>query len=83
MMTDPVVPVGRRRCWFCLAAVMMMWHQGQNRTYCPVCQHTQPPRGNPNTARERIVWALMRSKYHELEGVTIEQQRGIQTHDPG
>lgn len=69
-------PVGERRCWHCLKNAMMLFDPRLNRTYCPRCDFTQPPRGKPNGGALLLRWRLMAAKYEELEGVTIEQQRG-------
>lgn len=55
----------------------MLWHPRQERAYCPYCDRTQPPRSRPNTGVEMGKWVKLRLGYEEAEGVTIEQQRGM------
>lgn len=73
-MADP--SIGTRRCWHCKRETPILWDQRLNRAYCPHCCHTQPPRNNPNTVKQRVCWGLLRAQYAELEGVSLAMQRG-------
>lgn len=73
---DPL-PLGTRTCWRCHTRTVILWDQRLDRAYCPVCQFTQPPRRHPNTQLQRLAWTQLRAKYQELEGVTVDEQRGI------
>lgn len=75
-MTGETMTLPPRRCWRCGRVTPMVWEAGPNRTACPHCYHTQPPRNKPNTVRQMYAWAKLSNDYGRKEGVELAQQRG-------
>lgn len=73
---EPTI-LGHRTCWFCHRATHILWDSHQDRAYCPLCLYTQPARRHPNTQLQRLAWTHLRVRYAKLEGVSLDEQRGV------